>query len=740
MKAVEGGGAGKPLWRLEIPAVVKDDGQTKLAPPNYRNYSANLASDFTLLCETTSSTPQNDMQTGNEVEVTGLSETSEDVADRLSSEFPEPTDRPNKYGGPPSTWRSWTEAERRLAASLDQERATDLAIHLYNSHALKRRLRQPKDGDARTGQGWGGREGRFLPQGRLGSESVGDGQDAFCPQKGWTAWPMRPELVPREEQGISWLSTHEVKGSVGHQTGRKVASPKPSEVLEDCIFAGILNIAKEKYQERVNDPSQRYCEDKSDPPSSDGMETVVPSLTKADEAMADDPTIIGGHERRDGSISEDSEVSYHPSFPYPALVPIADDERAHTLLQPIARHLLSKFDSLLMGLHYAREAYLPSSDEKILKRAQEGELPLNLGRKNPLRKPTKRGRGRPPKNPQAHTTSADPGIQDDAQPSNAVVSSGGQKRRVGRPRKYSRGLEDNRKLVKDPESKAGLSLDLAEGESASDYTAESESESSSQHSGSTSETLPPSIRCGITGDPATKAGYRVKRQGQLGLRDWSDVLGIASMVGWDPETISRAAARCSTLFGEGISFRTLAEGETFLGNGRIVEYRPNMISPTAGEGNHARPRFSGREIKPERDYPPYIQERINSVRLEETKPNGQWSPAEDELLCNLRSTWPLAWSEIAVHFPNRSAIACESRWHRLREEPESAKQQPELRAKSDKRKERNDITDLEEYHMVGGVHNDGFLEPIKARGGWRGADQVKRRRKWKAKPDIEDSG
>ena len=42
--------------------------------------------------------------------------------------------------------------------------------------------------------------------------------------------------------------------------------------------------------------------------------------------------------------------------------------------------------------------------------------------------------------------------------------------------------------------------------------------------------------------------------------------------------------------------------------------------------------------------------------------------------------------------------------------------------------------------MVGGVHNDGFLKPIKARAGWRGADQVKRKRRWRAKPEVEKSG
>ena len=50
------------------------------------------------------------------------------------------------------------------------------------------------------------------------------------------------------------------------------------------------------------------------------------------------------------------------------------------------------------------------------------------------------------------------------------------------------------------------------------------------------------------------------RRRRLGLRDWSDVLGVASMTGWDPNVIDRAAARCASLFREGVTFRTLQEG------------------------------------------------------------------------------------------------------------------------------------------------------------------------------------
>ncbi|KAL8748002.1 MAG: hypothetical protein Q9190_000215 [Brigantiaea leucoxantha] len=52
-----------------------------------------------------------------------------------------------------------------------------------------------------------------------------------------------------------------------------------------------------------------------------------------------------------------------------------------------------------------------------------------------------------------------------------------------------------------------------------------------------------------------------KRKKRLGLRDWSDILGAASIVGLEPSVIERAATRCADLFGEGMAFRILEEGK-----------------------------------------------------------------------------------------------------------------------------------------------------------------------------------
>jgi hypothetical protein len=126
------------------------------------------------------------------------------------------------------------------------------------------------------------------------------------------------------------------------------------------------------------------------------------------------------------------------------------------------------------------------------------------------------------------------------------------------------------------------------------------------------------------GDPVRKARYSKKKQAQLGPRDWSDVLGIASMVGWDPDVVSRAAAKCSKLFGEGMQFRTLNEEDTFLKgarNGKIVDYRPNKIPPLNPESleTSSQDPSTGSEHGEEYEpgaFPDHIQEQIEVVRGE----------------------------------------------------------------------------------------------------------------------------
>lgn len=50
-------------------------------------------------------------------------------------------------------------------------------------------------------------------------------------------------------------------------------------------------------------------------------------------------------------------------------------------------------------------------------------------------------------------------------------------------------------------------------------------------------------------------------KGRLKLRDWSEVLGLASMMGLPTPAVMRASKRCADLFGEDMEFRIMPEGK-----------------------------------------------------------------------------------------------------------------------------------------------------------------------------------
>lgn len=72
----------------------------------------------------------------------------------------------------------------------------------------------------------------------------------------------------------------------------------------------------------------------------------------------------------------------------------------------------------------------------------------------------------------------------------------------------------------------------------------------------------------------------------LGQRDWSEVLGMAALVGWDPAIVDRAARRCASLFGEGMSFRTMPETAATATSDRKLDYTPEMLPSIETDHDH----------------------------------------------------------------------------------------------------------------------------------------------------------
>ena len=355
--------------------------------------------------------------------------------------------RPNKYRGPPSTWRNWTASERELVASLDQLEAKDLSLHLYNAFKLNVRM-----------------------QSRLAFRSQQARKTSWAPPRTWTAWPMPSDIVPREEDNKRWEEDTPIARS--HPFSRK----RPGDMMRDLLLAQILRKAKERFRKR-------------------DFEDVMGKKPKQDKTETTRPQSSG---KGDGS-EIDEPLDKKPEF-------MADDERARMILQPTIQHILTKLDDLLMGLHHARSAYLPVDESDI-----DLENHIN-DTKISTRKPRKRRRTDSPTGaPVTASETAEPDSSSDQSPIRAT------RRKSKLAKKLSKSASRN------PQGKS----------------------------------------------------FRT-RKSRLGLRDWSEILGFASMTGWESTVVKKAAARCSVLFEEGMSFRKLEEGTTAFED---TLYLPGVSAP-----------------------------------------------------------------------------------------------------------------------------------------------------------------
>ncbi|KAM0717145.1 hypothetical protein Q7P37_006997 [Cladosporium fusiforme] len=369
-------------------------------------------------------------------------------------------ERDNRFPGPANTWRKYTTDERGLIASLDQERANDLSVHLYNAHALKTRLYDPDV--ASKARPWHSK--------RQWIKTEGDGITAWHPDQNWTAWPLRSDDVPRKSEGFG---KDPLIDDIDDGTLKMRRPWRAGTDLEDEIQALMLRRARDRFAGRAweegapsREPLSKRSQSASQMPSS-------PPVASRQSSIASD------------AHSQSSDVEIDQLIAKPSGKPtfLADDEEASRLMKQSVRHANSKLDDLLLGLQKSRHHQVAGS-------ITPAELTM---------------RSRSNKRKRRSTTNETAITEADANPDD-VGSISYRKKRSDR-----------------------------------DYS----SHPSGQHG--------------------------------LNPRDWSEVLGMASLTGWDPAVIDRAAKRCAALFGERMSIKTMPERAAGKGADRVHEYHPQMI-------------------------------------------------------------------------------------------------------------------------------------------------------------------
>ena len=608
------------------------------------------------------------------------------VSDSETSFSPTPphSARPNRWTGPPSTYLSLTEQERGLAASLNQIRDQDLSIHLYNAHALKRRARL------------------FWERKGKGEEFDEEGEGmGWAPGKGWTAWPLPSDEVPRDGEIVG-----EDDGSDVFTLRRRIGVEEgPSRMLEDIMVGTTLRFARERFEGREWVDSDEEIEDGSIH-GDFGIKTGTEDPDNVDagdhEQMEEDYLPSGQGDALDGEENDPEFLIKKQSEPpesrtWLRSVISVDDERSATLLRPSIRHTFAKLDEVLVALHYAREAChqygsrsAANTDDETV-RSEDSDSPAT---------PTKRPRGRPRKFANLALLPKGGGSGLTLESNDADLFRA-KKTHLGRPQKvYERLQGENQQeyliRIARLQKKPMPSFAVPQPPSVSlrrSHSAASERSRKSSARRATSEEL------------------KTSRQKKLGLRNWSEVLGSAALVGFPPDVIARATQRCADLFGEGMTMMTLpevprTEKDAFF----TTTYQPEEIPAFGSENDSSDEESDGEEIKISRS-----TSRSRKLKAPTKITTRSWfCPIEE---CRRENRGFRYISGLRRHM---------SMFHVMKEDA---------------------IDELldNDQEMEGAVHIDGFLKPMRQKRGMRGTDKEPRKKRGRTKKDdstddLEDDG
>ncbi|OCK79705.1 hypothetical protein K432DRAFT_382813 [Lepidopterella palustris CBS 459.81] len=503
------------------------------------------------------------------------------ISDRASSSSvsPEP-DRLNKFSGLAQTWRRYTALDRQLAASLEQITAGELNIHLYNAHALKRRLLSLDRSRSAELRSWHSKD-TWLKQGDELLYTGPDGTEEMelAPGKKWAAWPVESGEVPPT---TATFGRDTEPDGLEEWTFGVSGERRASEELGDAVIAVFLKLAKERWE-------SRQWEDADEDDESDAEETrrvrlerrsrsrsksIMSSSTRgtlrsrANSSSSSQSSISSSRAsgpapfnqgdvqmRQSTDPSADSNSQYRATQaqfadevpddqiplsgqtsepPYLRPVVLADDDKARRILQPTVSSILAKVDNLLNALersrinHFGRSASEAPSDGEVSnksRRKQQSRSSSNVWKSSPISAEQIVGRTRARRRSKPDEDSgsgSDYAPDDDDEAGSRASSTGSDGYRSRRRTKGNLRSNKDRKLSNSPET-----------------------------------------------DPES---YE-----RAGLRDWSEVLGLASMTGWNERAVERAAKRCAALFGEGMTFRILDQNPALEAPAEPVEYTPSAI-------------------------------------------------------------------------------------------------------------------------------------------------------------------
>ncbi|KAH8669644.1 hypothetical protein BGZ60DRAFT_356602, partial [Tricladium varicosporioides] len=346
-----------------------------------------------------------------------------------------------------------------------------------------------------------------------------------------------PREVPREGELIG---EHD---STEKYTFKMRQSNRPSRNLEEVLTGLSLKSAKEIFEEREwasgdEDWKGRHGSSKRQ------KEIIDASGNENIEDEDSEPAIKGSAER--------------PTILKPVVA--TDDERSQQLLRPTIRHTLSKLDDILMALHYARKTCRRYSETitdvwESGSGTSEAEGELN----NPGEIPTFG-------NLAHRSKSGEHGGNGEELAKEEVL----------RPKKSGRGRKPKQypRLEGETEQEYHVRVARAQKKPLPTYASRKPTGPTSGEKLPASRAPTPTPRQNRrNSEEAADKHYR-----RLGLRDWSEVLGSAALVGISADAVARATQRCANLFGESMTMWSMPEAPFSESNPDFLStYQPEEI-------------------------------------------------------------------------------------------------------------------------------------------------------------------
>ena len=313
---------------------------------------------------------------------------------------------------------------------------------------------------------------------------------------------------------------------------------------------------------------------------------------------------------------------------------LADDAKAQTLLRPTIASMLTKLDTLALALqrtrlnHFGHGGFGGTSSQSEF------------------------------------TTDAEGTERESRSRSQSRVKSAPRSKPVTRPS----SRPTSRRGSRAPPKPAISTRQSEDSDSASDYGAQFEKQKSLGSTSSQSPTMRRrrnrSVSTEDEGDVSNTRDWS-----RAGLMDWSEVLGIAAVKGWDQKALARTAERCAALFGESMSFRPFHEDLATQAASKPIQYTPSTIP--------APPSIAGAPRPAKRPY----------------------------------------WQAGAIHCPHPDCYGHHQEFRMSYRVIEHC-------MRNHGYEPRTNDSDNEE-RTYGGVHIDGFMQPITAKQGWLGHGRSK---------------